>query len=68
MLTLFKGWLSLSLCALPALTAVIINCPDCINTPDTRDRWLPGYDINTDYTQQLAPPGKIVKVENFSGK
>ena len=68
MLAFFKGWLSLSLCAPPALTAVIINCPDCINTPDTRDRWFSGYDINTDYTQQLAPPGKLVKVETFSGE
>lgn len=65
---LMKRWLGLGFRVLPALQnifAASTSFSDCINTPNTRSCWLPGYDINTDYTRHLAPPGKLVEVNHF---
>ncbi len=66
MFVFLRRSLGLGLCVLPALldTAAATNksSSNCTNAPDTRSCWLPGYDISTDYTQHLAPPGKLVEV------
>lgn len=58
-----RQFLVFSLVIMPILAASWNSShpTNCTNTPHSRSCWIDGFDINTDYNEEV-PPGKLVEV------